>query len=109
MPYIKTRDGTDIYFARQQVAERLTQVRQSLPAGAEPAMGPISSGLGEVLMWTVAFEHPGGKGAKAMSNRIFPCWHWSRSRRTRTREFLLMTPSMTIEPATIPAFDSLKT
>ncbi|NQE65324.1 efflux RND transporter permease subunit [Caulobacter sp. RHG1] len=58
------QEKTDIYFARQQVAERLTQVRQSLPAGAEPAMGPISSGLGEVLMWTVAFENPGGKGAK---------------------------------------------
>ena len=67
------KEKTDIYFARQQEAERLTQVRQSLPAGVEPAMGPISSGLGEVLMWTVAFEHPGGKGAKRPTNFITIC------------------------------------
>lgn len=59
------KEKTDIYFARQQVAERLTQVRQSLPAGAEPAMGPISSGLGEVLMWTVAYEHPAGRAPRS--------------------------------------------
>ncbi len=48
-------DRLDIYFARQQVAERLTQIRQDLPPGAEPAMGPISTGLGEIAMWTVRF------------------------------------------------------
>jgi cobalt-zinc-cadmium resistance protein CzcA len=46
-------DGTDIYFARQLVGERLQQARGKLPAGAEPAMGPISTGLGEITMWTV--------------------------------------------------------
>ncbi len=56
-------DGTDIYFARQQVAERLGQARASLPAGSEPVMGAISSGLGEVLMYTVSFAHPRGAGA----------------------------------------------
>ena len=65
-------DATDIYFARQQVAERLTQVRQGLPAGAEPAMGPISTGLGEVLMWTIEYEHPGGKGAQTKAGS--PGW-----------------------------------
>ena len=51
-------DGVDVYFARQQVTERLTQARESLPEGVEPQMGPISTGLGEVLMWTVRFADP---------------------------------------------------
>ena len=46
-------DGTDIYFARQLVNERIQQARGKLPAGAEPGMGPISTGLGEIFMWTV--------------------------------------------------------
>ena len=46
-------DGTDLYFARQQVAERLQQIRSRLPAGLEPEMGPISTGLGEIFMYTV--------------------------------------------------------
>lgn len=48
-------EGVDIYFARQQVAERLGQAGESLPAGVEPQMGPVSTGLGEVLMWSVDF------------------------------------------------------
>lgn len=47
------KDGTDIYFARQLVNERIQQARGKLPAGIEPAMGPISTGLGEIFMWTV--------------------------------------------------------
>ncbi|HBK93386.1 MAG TPA: CusA/CzcA family heavy metal efflux RND transporter, partial [Parvularcula sp.] len=50
------RDDVDVYFARQQVAERLGQARENLPAGAEPQMGPISTGLGEVLMWAIRFK-----------------------------------------------------
>jgi cobalt-zinc-cadmium resistance protein CzcA len=49
------KDEVDIYFARQQVNERMSEARESLPPGAEPVMGPISTGLGEVYMWTVAF------------------------------------------------------
>jgi cobalt-zinc-cadmium resistance protein CzcA len=56
-------DSTDIYFARHQINERLAEVRESLPPGADPKMGPISTGLGEVHMWTVEYEHPEGKGA----------------------------------------------
>ena len=52
------RDYVDIYFARQQVNERLTEVRANLPPGAEPTMGPISTGLGEVYMWTVEYVSP---------------------------------------------------
>jgi cobalt-zinc-cadmium resistance protein CzcA len=59
------QDDVDIYFARQQVNERLAEARQSLPPGADPMMGPISTGLGEVYMWTVEYEHPDGKGATA--------------------------------------------
>ncbi|MCE1184672.1 MAG: CusA/CzcA family heavy metal efflux RND transporter [Rhodocyclales bacterium] len=46
-------DGTDIYFARQLVNERLQEARDKLPAGASPALGPISTGLGEIYLWTV--------------------------------------------------------
>jgi cobalt-zinc-cadmium resistance protein CzcA len=46
-------DGTDIYFARQLVNERLQEVKSQLPPGIEPAMGPISTGLGEIFMYTV--------------------------------------------------------
>src|SRR5262245_6754386 len=56
-------DRTDIYFARQQVAERLAAAGERLPAGAEPRMGPITTGLGEVVMWAVEFVHPDGRGA----------------------------------------------
>jgi len=45
----------DIYFARQQVAERLNEVRNILPRGAELHLGPISTGLGEIYMWTVSY------------------------------------------------------
>jgi cobalt-zinc-cadmium resistance protein CzcA len=46
-------DGTDIYFARQLVNERLAEARSQLPEGVEPAMGPIATGLGEIFMYTV--------------------------------------------------------
>ena len=47
------KDGTDLYFARQQVGERLQQVKSQLPVGLEPEMGPIATGLGEIFMYTV--------------------------------------------------------
>ena len=55
-------DGTDIYFARQQVAERLQQAAAQLPAGIEPTLGPVATGLGEIFMYTVEAE-PGAKNA----------------------------------------------
>jgi len=50
------KDGTDIYFARQLVNERIQEVKSQLPPGLEPTMGPISTGLGEIFMFTVEPE-----------------------------------------------------
>ncbi|ESQ83035.1 cation transporter [Asticcacaulis sp. AC466] len=47
------KDGTDLYFARQLVNERVQSAKSQLPAGAEPTLGPISTGLGEIFMYTV--------------------------------------------------------
>ncbi|MBM4382890.1 MAG: CusA/CzcA family heavy metal efflux RND transporter [Deltaproteobacteria bacterium] len=49
-------DGTDIYFARQLVNERLREAMSRLPAGIEPELGPIATGLGEIFMFTVEPE-----------------------------------------------------
>ena len=49
-------DGTDIYFARQQVSERLVSVARELPNGVIPKLGPVSTGLGEIFMFTVEAE-----------------------------------------------------
>ena len=46
-------DGTDIFFARNLINERLQQVKSQLPAGIEPGMGPIATGLGEIFLYTV--------------------------------------------------------
>jgi cobalt-zinc-cadmium resistance protein CzcA len=54
-------DGTDIYFARQQVAERLQQAKGQLPPGSEPVLGPVATGLGEIFMYTVESQ-PGAIG-----------------------------------------------
>ena len=53
-------DGTDIYFARQLVNERIQSARSQLPEGVTPNIGPISTGLGEIFLWTVESE-PGAK------------------------------------------------
>ncbi|MBF5005877.1 efflux RND transporter permease subunit [Diaphorobacter caeni] len=50
------KDGTDIYFARQLVNERIQEARERLPANISPSMGPISTGLGEIYLWTVEAE-----------------------------------------------------
>ena len=60
-------DDVNIYFARQQVAERIAEVRSSLGPEADPRMGPISTGLGDIYMWSVDFDEDaaalGGSGA----------------------------------------------
>ncbi|WP_339515007.1 efflux RND transporter permease subunit [Pseudomonas sp. RL_15y_Pfl2_60] len=49
-------DGTDLFFARQLVNERLQVAREQLPEGTEAVLGPISTGLGEIFLWTVEAE-----------------------------------------------------
>ena len=46
-------EGTDIYFARQLINERLQEIKSNLPGGLEPKMGPIATGLGEIFMYVV--------------------------------------------------------
>ena len=53
---IDFNDGTDIYWARQQVTERLTQAREALPAGAEVVLSPISTPLSDIFMYRVKGE-----------------------------------------------------
>jgi len=56
------KDGTDIYFARQLLSQRLQESRDRLPPGVNPSMGPIATGLGEIFMFTVenkeGYEEP---------------------------------------------------
>ena len=65
-------EGTDLYFARQQVSERLVQARDSLPEGTQPQIGPVTTGLGEVYMYAVDYAQPNGKGARIADGR--PGW-----------------------------------
>ncbi len=46
-------DGTDIYFARQLLNERISQIKSEIPDGLEPIMGPIATGLGEIFSYVV--------------------------------------------------------
>ncbi len=52
-------DRTNLYFARQQVSERLTEAKTNLPPSVELRMGPISTGLGEIYWWAVEYQPPG--------------------------------------------------
>ncbi|MEG2802745.1 CusA/CzcA family heavy metal efflux RND transporter [Stenotrophomonas sp.] len=71
-------DGTDIYFARQQVAERLQQVKSQIPDGLDPQLGPISTGLGEIFMYTIdadpAARKPDGSAYTATDLRTLQDW-----------------------------------
>jgi cobalt-zinc-cadmium resistance protein CzcA len=62
-------DGVDTYWTRQVVFERLSMARDQLPAGVEPELGPISTGLGEVLQYTLE-----GEGKSAMELRTVQDW-----------------------------------
>ncbi len=79
-------DDVNIYFARQQINERLNEIKENIPDGAEPTMGPISTGLGEVYMWTVDYKHPEGKGAEIKEG--FPGWQQDGSYLTPEGQFL---------------------
>lgn len=72
------RDGTDIYFARQLINERLQSVRGQLPKGAEPQLGPIATGLGEIFMYTLEADprarKPGGGAYSPEDLRTLQDW-----------------------------------
>lgn len=52
------KEGTDIYFARQLISQRLQAVKNQLPEGMNPMMGPISTGLGEIYMYKLTTDMP---------------------------------------------------
>jgi len=83
-------DHVDIYFARQQVDERLGSAGRDLPPGAEPVMGPIATGLGEIYMWTVEWVHPHGEGAECAPGRP----GWQRAGVYLTPEGRLLTTAL---------------
>jgi heavy metal efflux system protein len=56
------RESANLYFMRQQVAERLAQARPFLPPGVEPQLGPVSTGLGEIFMYSVEYADAGASG-----------------------------------------------
>lgn len=60
-------DGTDLFFARQLVGERLQTAKEQLPEGVEAVMGPISTGLGEIFLWTVEAE----EGARKEDGSVY--------------------------------------
>jgi cobalt-zinc-cadmium resistance protein CzcA len=61
------KDGTDIYLVRQLVNQRIQEARSRLPVGIVPTMGPISTGLGEIFMWTVNAD----KGARKLDGAAY--------------------------------------
>src|SRR5215208_5380821 len=71
-------DGTDIYFARQLINERIQEVKSRLPPGIEPTMGPIATGLGEIFLWTVEAKPgaltPQGQPYSGMDLRTVQDW-----------------------------------
>jgi heavy metal efflux system protein len=71
-------DGTDIYFARNLINERLPQVAGQLPPGIEPALGPTSSGLGEIFFYTVRADanalRPDGRAYESTDLRTLQDW-----------------------------------
>ena len=72
------KDGTDIHFARQLVNQRLQEARDKLPPGVTPSMGPISTGLGEIYLWTVeaaeSARQPDGTPYSATDLRELQDW-----------------------------------
>ncbi len=55
-------EGTDIYWARQQIGERIQSIRSDLPNNVEPNLGPIASGLGEIFTYSVHAQPNALKG-----------------------------------------------
>lgn len=71
-------DDTDIYFARQLINEKLNAVKSELPQGLEPELGPISTGLGEIFMFTVGTEQDAknADGSEITSTQLRTVHDW---------------------------------
>jgi heavy metal efflux system protein len=64
------KDGTDIYWARQQVSEKLVIAAGSLPGGLQPELAPITTGLGEVYMYSVGLKENSPYWQKSKKERM---------------------------------------
>ncbi|WP_288416132.1 CusA/CzcA family heavy metal efflux RND transporter [uncultured Acinetobacter sp.] len=72
------KDGTDIYWARQLINQRLQEAKSALPASVDPQMSPTSTGLGEIYQWVIKAEpqakKPDGSSYTAMDLREIQDW-----------------------------------
>ncbi len=72
------KDGTDIYWARQQINQRIQEAQAALPDDISPTMSPVSTGLGEIYQWVVKAEpnakKPDGTPYTAMDLREIQDW-----------------------------------
>ncbi len=75
------RDDVDVYFARQQVHERVSEVERSLPEGVETEMGPIATAMGEIYQYTLQSGRPDPSGDEV-----------ARLTRLRTIQDWMVTP-----------------
>jgi cobalt-zinc-cadmium resistance protein CzcA len=81
------RESANLYFMRQQVAERLAQAKPSLPPGVEPQLGPVSTGLGEIFMYSVEYADAGPDRADTRNGE--PGWQSDGSYLTDEGERLI--------------------
>ncbi len=79
-------EGQDLYFMRQRVAERLAEAKPNLPPGVEPLLGPVSTGLGEIFMYSLDYTSPQAKGANVRDGE--PGWQSDGSYLTDEGEHL---------------------
>ncbi len=79
-------EDQDLYFMRQRVAERLAEAKPNLPPGVEPLLGPVSTGLGEVFMYSLDYTSPQAKGASVRDGE--PGWQSDGSYLTDEGEHL---------------------
>lgn len=72
------KDGTDIYWARQQINQRVQEVQSELPDDIAPTMSPVSTGLGEIYQWVLKADpkakKPDGASYTAMDLREIQDW-----------------------------------
>jgi cobalt-zinc-cadmium resistance protein CzcA len=70
------KDNVDIYFARQQVHERVSEVERTLPEGVETELGPIATAMGEIFQYTLESDRPATAGEIEMLTRFRTTQDW---------------------------------